>query len=66
MNRLLAEPKNLLPLFPISFKRALIPIIEQPMTERHTCLCCSRILLRHINLEGIYWRCSHCYQTMPV
>jgi len=36
------------------------------MTSRHICLCCSNTLLRHIRLKGLYWRCSHCYEEMPV
>ncbi|WP_016872797.1 hypothetical protein ACF3DV_10395 [Chlorogloeopsis fritschii PCC 9212] len=36
------------------------------MRIKHTCPCCSYTLLRHIDLKGIYWRCSHCYQEMPV
>ena len=40
--------------------------IRQSMISRHTCLCCSDTLLRHIGSGGIYWRCSHCYQEMPV
>lgn len=39
---------------------------RQPMLIKHTCPCCSYTLLRHIDLKGIYWRCSHCYQEMPV
>ncbi len=35
------------------------------MISRHTCPCCSYILLRHLRWGGIYWRCSHCYQEMP-
>ena len=37
-----------------------------PIMSRHTCPCCSYTLLRHIRCGGIYWRCSHCYQEMPV
>ncbi len=40
--------------------------IWQSMMSKHTCPCCSYTLLRHIRLGGIYWRCSHCYQEMPV
>jgi len=40
--------------------------IAQSMNSRHTCLCCSNALLRHIGLGKLYWRCSHCYQSMPV
>ncbi|OKH32816.1 hypothetical protein NIES2119_24860 [[Phormidium ambiguum] IAM M-71] len=56
------------PLDPIKGRqpRSLIPTIDHCMHEHHTCLCCSNILLRHIRLGGIYWRCSHCYQEMPV
>ncbi len=38
----------------------------QGMESRHICLCCSNTLLRHIRLGGLYWRCSHCYEEMPV
>ncbi len=34
--------------------------------SHHSCPCCSYGLLRHISNDGIYWRCSHCYQEMPV
>jgi hypothetical protein len=34
--------------------------------RHHSCPCCSYGLLRHISNDGIYWRCSHCYQEMPV
>ncbi len=36
------------------------------MWSYHSCPCCSYGLLRHISNGGIYWRCSHCYQKMPV
>ncbi|OLP15521.1 hypothetical protein BST81_25805 [Leptolyngbya sp. 'hensonii'] len=39
--------------------------IDQSMTSRHTCPCCSYVLLRHIRLGGLYWRCSHCHESMP-
>ncbi|BAU66358.1 pentapeptide repeat protein [Stanieria sp. NIES-3757] len=35
------------------------------MMSQHTCPCCSYLLLRHLRLGGLYWRCSHCYQEMP-
>ena len=38
----------------------------QPMVNENACPCCSYTLLRHVSLEGISWRCSHCYQDMPV
>ncbi len=44
-------------------------VLTYPTTgnsPRNTCLCCSGTLLRHISLRGIYWRCGHCYQEMPV
>lgn len=47
-------------------QRIISPTISQSMTMRHTCLCCSCTLLRHIHSHAIYWRCSHCYQEMPV
>ncbi|KAF3886830.1 hypothetical protein DA73_0400016060 [Tolypothrix bouteillei VB521301] len=40
--------------------------IKQPALGRSICPCCSYTLLRHMGLGGIYWRCSHCYQEMPV
>ncbi|MGA9380112.1 MAG: hypothetical protein WBV73_15215 [Phormidium sp.] len=46
--------------------RNIIPTTAQSMHEHHTCLCCSNILLRHIRSGRIYWRCSHCYQEMPI
>lgn len=38
----------------------------QPTLGESICPCCSYTLLRHIGLRGIYWRCSHCYQEMPL
>ncbi|MUL38204.1 hypothetical protein BWI75_18180 [Gloeocapsopsis sp. AAB1 = 1H9] len=32
----------------------------------HTCPCCSETLLRHLGAGKLFWRCSHCYQEMPV
>ncbi|MBE9229861.1 hypothetical protein IQ264_31140 [Phormidium sp. LEGE 05292] len=56
-----------LPLDPIDGRQLRsIPTIDKSMSDRHTCLCCSNTLLRHIRSGGIYWRCSHCYQEMPV
>lgn len=40
--------------------------IVQSMNSRQICLCCSNPLLRHVGLGKLYWRCSHCYQSMPV
>lgn len=40
--------------------------IAQSMNNRHTCLCCSSPLLRHVCLGKLYWWCNHCYQVMPV
>lgn len=40
--------------------------ISQSMNRKYTCLCCSNALLRHISSKGVYWRCSHCYQEMPL
>lgn len=39
---------------------------RRSIMRKHTCPCCSCTLLRHIRLSGIYWRCSYCYQEMPV
>lgn len=46
--------------------RSINPTTKQSMSDRQTCLCCSNPLVRHIRLGGIYWRCSHCYQEMPI
>jgi len=40
--------------------------IDRSMSSRHTCLCCSGILLRHMRLGGLYWRCHSCHADMPV
>ena len=29
------------------------------------CPCCSRVLLRHLGNDRIYWFCRNCYQEMP-
>lgn len=47
-------------------RRSIIHTMNQSMSDRHSCLCCSNTLLRHIRIGGIYWRCNHCYQEMPV
>jgi len=39
---------------------------DYSMTNRHTCPCCSYVLLRHIRSSGLYWRCDHCYAEMSV
>jgi ribosomal protein L37AE/L43A len=40
--------------------------VTQAMASRHVCPCCCTILLRHARPGEIYWRCSSCYQEMPV
>ena len=40
--------------------------ITQFMKGKYTCPCCSDTLLRHVCSRGVYWRCSYCYQEMPV
>lgn len=40
-------------------------LFDQSMTNQHACPCCSHVLLRHIRLRGVYWRCDHCGQEMP-
>ncbi|MDJ0696470.1 hypothetical protein [Mastigocoleus sp. MO_188.B34] len=30
------------------------------------CPCCTDILLRHTNGNGVYWFCRTCWQSMPV
>jgi ribosomal protein L37AE/L43A len=41
------------------------PAIESGMSSRHTCLCCSTVLLRHMRLGGLYWCCGCCHADMP-
>lgn len=40
--------------------------MNQSMNSKHTCPCCSYALFRHFSLGKLSWRCSHCYQAMPV
>lgn len=40
-------------------------LFDQSMTNQHICPCCSYVLLRHIQRGELYWRCSHCYESMP-
>ena len=40
--------------------------VSKVMMSRHTCPCCGTTLLRHARSGEIYWRCSSCYQEMPV
>jgi len=40
--------------------------ISQWMMSKHLCPHCSDVLLRHVRLGEVYWRCSHCHQEMPV
>jgi ribosomal protein L37AE/L43A len=59
-------------LFNKAFQELAVPKIRNSpemihrMMGRHICPCCSDTLLRHIRWGGIYWRCSYCYQEMPV
>jgi len=41
------------------------PAIDCCMNSRHTCLCCSTVLVRHMRLGGLYWRCGFCHADMP-
>ncbi|EKQ69321.1 hypothetical protein OsccyDRAFT_1947 [Leptolyngbyaceae cyanobacterium JSC-12] len=66
MKSLIVNPVNSFTQSVVDLRHQLDASIDQPMEERHTCLCCSYVLLRHIGMRGVYWRCSHCYQTMPV
>jgi len=47
-------------------RKRLSKSASQAMMSRHICPCCSSMLLRHARSGGIYWRCSTCYQEMPV
>lgn len=40
--------------------------LARSMRSRHTCLCCSGILLRHMHLDGLCWNCRSCHADMPV
>jgi ribosomal protein L37AE/L43A len=40
--------------------------ISQSMKEKYSCPYCSNALLRHIRSGVLYWRCSSCYQEMPI
>ncbi|WP_146141041.1 hypothetical protein [Stenomitos frigidus] len=40
--------------------------IKRSMQKRHYCLLCSTVLLRHMRAGGLYWRCSHCHEEMPI
>lgn len=39
---------------------------DRVMVAQHACPCCSYVLLRHIGAGGVYWRCSHCHEIMPI
>ncbi|NMF81827.1 hypothetical protein E1H13_00415 [Nodosilinea sp. P-1105] len=39
---------------------------KRSLGVRHLCPCCSNVLLRHARSNQVYWRCGHCYQTMPL
>lgn len=47
-------------------KLSISTTISQSMMSKHFCPNCSDILLRHVRLGELYWRCSYCYQEMPV
>lgn len=38
--------------------------IELPLRSQRTCPCCSAVLLYHVRLSGLYWRCSYCGQEI--
>jgi hypothetical protein len=40
--------------------------IKQSRMIKHPCPCCSDTLLCHMRMGGLYWRCSSCYQEMPI
>lgn len=40
--------------------------ISQGMMSKHLCPHYSDVLLRHVRLREVHWRCSHCYWEMPV
>ncbi|WP_292770940.1 hypothetical protein [Nostoc sp.] len=63
MKHLLTNQNNLIP---GCSQDHISPEISQSMKRKYTCLCCSNALLRHIRSGVVYWRCSYCYQEMPV
>jgi ribosomal protein L37AE/L43A len=40
--------------------------LEQSMTRKHVCPCCSYPLLRHIRSGEVIWECDHCYTSVGV
>jgi len=61
----LTKPLQALTHLTIGHNRQSI-VLRQEMMMNPTCPCCSDILLRHIRLAGLYWRCSSCHEEMPV
>ncbi|MBD2606422.1 hypothetical protein H6G81_18265 [Scytonema hofmannii FACHB-248] len=65
---MIALPNNQLSdwLIPICTQGTASMTLKQSMKGRHTCLCCSGVLLRHMRSQGVYWRCSRCHEEMPI
>ncbi len=36
------------------------------MTNRKTCSCCSKPMMRHITKNRSYWFCRSCWQEIPL
>jgi len=65
MSLLLIAPLTAIPLLMRNGSRQTPMTLDQSLTNEHRCPCCSYVLLRHIRLDGVYWRCSHCHEEMP-
>lgn len=63
MKRLFTHQNNLIY---VSTQNHIFTEISQSMKVKYICVCCSNVLLRHASLGRAYWRCSYCYQEMPV
>lgn len=49
-----------------SAQKCTSKVTSPAMISRRICPCCCSTLLRHARSGEIYWRCSTCYQEMPV
>lgn len=47
-------------------KPGISTTMSQRMMSKHLCPDCSYVLLRHVRLGELYWRCSHCHREMPL
>lgn len=69
MNKILANSVRAFDLHPMNGDQAnaTAPFtLEQSMTHKHTCPCCSYPVLRHIRSGEVSWKCAHCYTDVGV